>query len=339
MREVRISPAGWAMGVLVLACLCGAGVEAAACTLGTWWGMMSDTFLTCSITQINWPAGCQNSAYKPGPDYIVAGVRGTTGGLSYYCSNGRALIACNFVQCVTSCNTGNYLSGSCTPGTTYVSMSFTYGSPTNVVLDGCTYTSCTLCTNGPANSYYNSSGAGPTSNCGWACNSGYVQSGSTCIIPPCNPGYYYNGATCLACSSGTYSPGGPYASVPSCPPCTNGNAYSTYTGTGTNATNCPVTCNAGAYLSGGFFCTPCAVGTYSAGGSATVCGACVATLSLGYAFTSNGVQHLWCGVQGQLRAKEPGHHKHQHDAGLEWDAASQDLLHHCSNSRRIFDVP
>ena len=81
-----------------------------------------------------------------------------------------------------------------------------------------------------------------------------------------------------------------------CAACTNSpGVYGVFSGPGTTATNCPVTCNAGTYLSGGT-CTPCAVGTYSAGGSATACTACVATLGLGYAFTSNGVSSSTCAV-------------------------------------------
>ena len=76
------------------------------------------------------------------------------------------------------------------------------------------------------------------------------------------------------------------------PPCTNAGTYGTYTGPGTNATNCPITCSAGAYLSGGT-CAPCAVGTYSAGGSATVCAACTNAIA-NSVYTSNGTSSSDC---------------------------------------------
>ena len=53
--------------------------------------------------------------------------------------------------------------------------------------------------------------------------------------------------TCAACGTGTYSVGGA-ATV--CSACTNGNAYSTYTGPGTTATNCPITCVVDSYKNG-----------------------------------------------------------------------------------------
>ena len=77
-------------------------------------------------------------------------------------------------------------------------------------------------------------------------------------------------STCTVCANGKYSNGG---GVTACSSCTNGNAYSTYTGPGTSATNCPFTCNAGTYLIGGV-CTRCAPGAYGAGGSATTCATC-----------------------------------------------------------------
>ena len=103
----------------------------------------------------------------------------------------------------------------------------------------------------------------------------YVVVSTSFLAPPptctCNTGYYRTDtSTCTACATGTYSNGGV---VTSCSACTNGNAYSTYTGPGTTATNCPTSCVSGAYKSSGV-CTPCGSGTYSPGGGVTTCSAC-----------------------------------------------------------------
>ena len=209
------------------------------------------------------------------------------------------------VQCAVTCSTGSYVMTSCSGTTDSVCSICAAGSFSNTT----NAANCTLC---PLGSYTSSSGlsvctacktcspngytvspcpAGSTSDVSaCACNAGYYGTGLTCTACKtcsangylsatcpagstsdvsactCNAGYLGNGLTCV-CPSGYYSSG-------SCLPCTNGNSYSTYTGPGTTATNCPVTCNAGFYASGGFLCTPCAAGTYSAGGSATVCTNC-----------------------------------------------------------------
>ena len=71
-------------------------------------------------------------------------------------------------------------------------------------------------------------------------------------------------SVCVACTNGTYNYAG---SATSCSACTNGNAYSTYTGPGTTATNCPVSCAPSTYMTNGA-CTLCPTGMFSAGGSA-----------------------------------------------------------------------
>ena len=183
---------------------------------------------------------CTSCTNGPTNSYYTAYGSGPTSNCAWSCNSGYTLVSS---MCVPPCNAGSYYNGiictACSSGTF---------SPGGVVI------SCSPCINSPG-AYGSFSGPGTTNtNCPWACNAGY----------------YRNGATCVACSSGTYSTAGATA----CSSCVNNpGAYATYTGPGTNATNCPVACKAAAYLSGGT-CTPCAVGTYNAGGSATTCQNC-----------------------------------------------------------------
>ena len=94
---------------------------------------------------------------------------------------------------------------------------------------------------------------------------------STCS---CNAGYYLSGAsTCTACATGTYSAGGTGTTCSACTGDYTYNIYTTFTGPGTTATDCPTSCVPRAYRSSGF-CTPCNAGYYSAGGSTTSCLPC-----------------------------------------------------------------
>ena len=203
------------------------------------------------------------------------------------CTNGYVDVRCpvgatsDVSTC--KCNAGYYGTGlSCTTCKTcsangYLSTTCPQNSTSDVSACQCnagyygTGLSCTACKTCSANGYLSAT-----------CPVGSTSDVSACA---CNAGYLGNGVTCV-CPSGYYSSG-------SCLPCTNAGSYGTYTGPGTNATNCPVTCNAGAYLSGGFFCTPCAAGTYSAGGSATVCGACTNAIA-NSVYTSNGTSSSDC---------------------------------------------
>ena len=201
----------------------------------------------------------------------------------------------NATSCTVSCYAGAYLVGGvcalCALG------SYASSSGLNV---------CTVC---PVGSSTLSTGATSVYQC--ICAQDYYQSGTACVACrtcspsgykvssctagstsdvsacACNAGYLKDGWTCV-CPSGYFSSG-------SCLPCTNGNSYSTYTGPWTTATNCPVTCIAGFYVSGGSFCTPCAFGTYSAGGRATVCGNGTNSY-LGAVYTSSGTTATGCSV-------------------------------------------
>ena len=252
------------LGVLVLACLCGDGVEAAACFLNH--GFVAGASCVGTLASLN--------------QYLVGLTQGATPVATWRCytdiircggatTNKVSAYTCLKTDCATSCTSGKYLEGTCTSGA-FSQAQWDGGVQTGDTISdlaGCFVTTCTPCTNGPSGSYYTSAGTGTgVSNCAWACSATY----------------YKNGATCIACSSGTYSAAGATA----CSPCTNAGTYGTYSGAGTTATNCPVTCNGGTYLSNGT-CTPCAVGTYSAGGNATACTACTKKTISGMVYTTN----------------------------------------------------
>lgn len=200
----------------------------------------------------------------------------------YYSDNGGYANQCPTSSCLTAqpvCTTGNYRSGCA----------------------GNSSGSCQPCTNGPSNSAYTSKGT-IVSDCSWACNSGFAQSGPTCTaltsctntIPTnsaysnnnyptcdyqCIAGYFNallatNPATCTICPEGTYSAAG--ATV--CTSCVPG-TYSTVSGSPSNA-NCQA-CTSGKYsatsgASQASTCLSCQAGTYSAAAGASSSAACLA---------------------------------------------------------------
>jgi hypothetical protein len=95
-----------------------------------------------------------------------------------------------------------------------------------------------------------------TTGCSWSCNSGFVLTNGSCVLS-CNAGYYTYNGNCTVCTAGDYSEGG--VSV-GCSPCTNGPPRSTYTGSGTTATNCPWVCGAGSVRNVSNQCPFCVAG-------------------------------------------------------------------------------
>jgi len=102
-------------------------------------------------------------------------------------------------QCFINCSAGQYLAAgsescaSCPAGSYCASSgSYNYSTTTNQGITGscaaetystggATTSSCTACTNKPANSSYTSATGNTTSNCPWICNAGYeANSSSTC---------------------------------------------------------------------------------------------------------------------------------------------------------------
>ena len=126
--------------------------------------------------------------------------------------------------------------------------------------DSSTTCSQTPCTNKPANSYYTgSSSVLLVSNCAWMCNTGYTDTGSSCVWQ-CPGGQ--SGNPCSNCPSGSYKMGfnaNPCTTVTSC----SAGYYKTTT-TGCNAQTCVCpACTAGNYcLAGATSQTPCPAGSY-----------------------------------------------------------------------------
>ena len=204
---------------------------------------------------------------------------------SYYSDNGGYANLCPTSSCSTvqpACGIGYYRSGCA----------------------GNSSGSCVVCDNKPGNSTYSTKGT-LISDCAWACNSGFSQSGQSCIpvtsctkVIPTNSAYsntnypncdhqciagYYNALTatnpvsCGICLEGTYS--GIGATV--CTSCSAG-TYSVVQGSPSNV-NCQ-SCIAGKYsvtagASSVSTCTSCLGGTYSASvgaSSPTICLQCAA---------------------------------------------------------------
>jgi hypothetical protein len=144
------------------------------------------------------------------------------------------------------CNSGLYKSGGCS-GTqdTICSPCLVCPAGTNL-LGGCNSTHdsiCGFCPICPVGLY-------PGNDCGCSkCinmdnrTGYYTGSGTNSTNCPfsCNAGYFYRGNTCSPCPVGGYS----VSNSTTCSLCTNGPPRSTYTGSGTNATNCPWVCGAG----------------------------------------------------------------------------------------------
>ena len=113
-------------------------------------------------------------------------------------------------------------------------------------------TFCSQCTNLVGNATYAPQPGTNATNCPIVCKAGFnfVQASNLCSI----------------CAVGQWSPSG--ATV--CFTCTPQPLNSTFSGVGTNATNCPFTCNSG-YIVSGSSCAPCPAGTRMLNG---LCAAC-----------------------------------------------------------------
>ncbi len=97
------------------------------------------------------------------------------------------------------------------------------------------------CTNAPTNAAYDTTNS-TTSNCSWACNSGYAENaGGTACEELCAAGTYLSGGGCVAAGLGYYADGTDnlrYA-------CTNKDPNSYYTGANETSADCAWTCNLG----------------------------------------------------------------------------------------------
>ena len=121
-------------------------------------------------------------------------------------------------------------------------------------------TTCGACTLLPINATYSGVGTSATA-CPFTCNSGYYQSGASCV--PCAAGTFSLAGACVPCAMGTYSS---LAST-NCTQCQPG--YYSLSGW----SNCTA-CAAGTRLSAGV-CVPCVASSYSASNS-TTCSICAA---------------------------------------------------------------
>ncbi|GAB5388538.1 MAG: hypothetical protein Alpg2KO_15060 [Alphaproteobacteria bacterium] len=137
---------------------------------------------------------CQTDRYKSGSSCPAVGT-------GYYSpNNNNSRIACtnkpsysNYTSdgngsnsCSWACTTDRYKSGS-----SCLAVGTGYYSPNN---NNTRYS----CSNKPSNSGYTSDGNGSNS-CSWSCNSGYTQSGSSCVQNnPCTSGgpFQYTGCSC-----------------------------------------------------------------------------------------------------------------------------------------------
>ena len=102
----------------------------------------------------------------------------------------------------------------------------------------------------------------------------YSVAGST-TCTNCSAGMYLANGACVGCLKGTYAVSGSTV----CSTCTNLIGNSTFSGAGTNATNCAIACLVGfTYSADNNLCSLCSVGQWSAAGS-TLCSTCVAAPS------------------------------------------------------------
>ena len=137
-----------------------------------------------------WPASdvvasCSSAPSRPA-NSVVAGVQFEDRcGFPYW-----RIRNCLFVYCNSCVTIGTFKSSPCTTIDDTANWPSWIGNYFSTMFFNLQCTTCGPCTNGPSGSYYTSVGAGPTSNCNWACNSGYTQSGSTCVLPP------YRNPTC-----------------------------------------------------------------------------------------------------------------------------------------------
>ena len=168
-----------------------------------------------------------------------------------YASNG----ACQNCAVGTFSSTGATECGSCAAGT-YLP------TPTGTCVNcsAGTYslygsTTCGRCANLPSNATYSGLGGNNVTNCSYVCNSGFS--------------YIEGSGGCSRCEAGNWSAVG----STSCYQCLNLPPNATYSGVGSNATNCPIACDIGFYQSprNASLCLPCAAGTRMVGGKCVPC--------------------------------------------------------------------
>ncbi len=206
--------------------------------------------------------------------------------------------SCNLTPCsgITSKPSNSYYTtSSCTDcsGTKTINSGWAcnsgYSKSGNSCVKDCSLPACSGISSKPANSYYTTSSCTDCSgtktiNSGWACNSGYYQSGSSCVkqcsLPTCSgisskpANSYYTTSSCTdcsgtktinsgwACNSG-YSKSGSSCvkdcSLPACSGISSKPANSSYTTksctdcSGTKTINSGWTCNSG-YIQSGNSC-------------------------------------------------------------------------------------
>ena len=167
---------------------------------------------------------------------------------SVYTSDGNGTNNCSW-----SCAAGYYLSGSICSACPIDTYRTTSGATSVSQCLGCSIgqysvigsSSCSSCTNKPANSTYTSDGNG-TNNCSWTCNPGYYKNGTSCPAPSSGYCSSLNGSTCsgtgvygatyqVSCSTEMYDTRTDFnLPNPNCGVC----SYSSWT---------PISCNSGNY--------------------------------------------------------------------------------------------
>jgi len=178
----------------------------------------------------------------------------------------------NSTNCAFGCRPGFSLvaaTGTCSP-----CGPGTFAAPGSAV--------CGACANLPDNANYSGVGANATS-CPFACQAGFVSNGTACL--PCPAGTRMLAGVCVNCTAGSFSappmtgcavcPSGNYSrsGAPACTPCPNAGPYTNFVGRATSP-ECPFACKPGSVMANRT-CLPCLNGTFSGGGGATVCSACI----------------------------------------------------------------
>ena len=203
------------------------------CTAGTFSSAGSTGCASCGIGNFS-VALASVCAPCPAGKYAVAGT-------CFACGNGTFSNAGSTV--CGNCSAGQYL-----PIPTGVCVSCASGTYS---LDGST--ACLRCTNLPSNATYSGSGGTNSTNCDYICNSGFS----------------YVSGMCSICAPGNWT----VAGISQCAPCYNLPSNATYSGVGSNATNCPIACDPGFYVAprNSSLCLPCAAGTRMVNGVCVPC--------------------------------------------------------------------
>ena len=165
-----------------------------------------------------------------------------------YASQGKNCVTCPAgsysAQGATTCS--NCSAGTFSPGNTASCLNCSGGT-----YSASGASTCSQCANVTGNATFSSLPGTNATNCPFACNSGYNYA------PAAN--------LCSICAVGQWSATG--ATV--CSTCAQ-LANATFTGVGTNASNCPFMCNLG-YVSNSTACVPCPAGTKALPGACAPC--------------------------------------------------------------------